>query len=572
MIRPAVEAVGKAAASPTDQPWWHGGVLYESHLPSFADSDGDGVGDLGGLIGKLPYLADTLGVDAVWVGPFFRSPLLDQGFDISDHTDVEPVFGTRATVDRLVREAHDHDFKIIIDYVPNHTSEQHPWFVESRSSRTSARRDWYVWRDGKPDGSPPNNWVAEPGGSAWQHDPRTGQFYLHSHLVEQPDLNWRHPPVRAAMLDVLRFWLDRGVDGVRIDVAHMLMKDPLLRDNPPSPGGTANPYDVQHPDFHTQLHIHDRLHPDVHGALREIRAVLDSYRDRVAIAEIEAMAWSGWRSFFGEAREPRRGHSDGRLDEIQLPFAFRLIETPWRAPELADELQQLEAALPEGGWPILALGNHDRPRLASRIGSAQARVAAMLLLTLRGTPCLFYGDELGLVNQDVPADRMRDHFGLTAGGISRDPIRTPMPWTAGPTGGFSTAAEERLWLPPYRDRATVNVDRQLADPRSLLNLFRGLLRLRRRSPALRAGSYRHLHPTGSADQPARGVLAYARQHGDERKIIALNLTATPVTVPLPGTGEVVLSTGLDRAGEPVSFTVELRGDEGMVVDIAGSRP
>ncbi len=230
---------------------------------------------------SLDYLAEVLRVDAIWVGPFYRSPLLDQGFDISDYYDVEPVFGSLATVDKLLAEAHARGLRVIADYVPNHTSDQHPWFVESRSSRDDPRRDWYVWADPRPDGSAPNNWVSESGGPAWELDAATGQYYLHSHLKEQPDLNWRNPQVRSAMLDVLRFWLDRGVDGVRIDVAHMLMKDPLLRDNPPNPSGEPNPWDIQHPDFTSQLHVNDRLHPDLHDVLREIRGVLDEYDDRV---------------------------------------------------------------------------------------------------------------------------------------------------------------------------------------------------------------------------------------------------------------------------------------------------
>ncbi|MGH3463213.1 MAG: alpha-amylase family glycosyl hydrolase, partial [Kribbellaceae bacterium] len=323
--------------------WWQGAVIYENHLPTFRDGDGDGVGDLRGLVDSLDYLAEVLRVDAIWVGPFYRSPLLDQGFDISDHYDVEPVFGSLATVDKLLAEAHARGLKVIADYVPNHTSDQHPWFVESRSSRDDPRRDWYVWADPHPDGSAPNNWISESGGPAWELDAATGQYYLHSHLLEQPDLNWRNPQVRSAMLDVLRFWLDRGVDGVRIDVAHMLMKDPLLRDNPPNPSGEPNPWDIQHPDFTSQLHVHDRLHPDVHEVLREIRGVLDSYDDRVAIAEIEALSWEPWAEFFG-----------AELDGIHLPFAFRLIETAWQADALAAELRELQSALPPAAWPCLA--------------------------------------------------------------------------------------------------------------------------------------------------------------------------------------------------------------------------
>jgi alpha-glucosidase len=526
-------------------------VLYECHLPSFRDGDGDGIGDLQGIIDSLDHLAGTLGVDALWLGPFFRSPLRDQGFDVTDHCAVEPRFGDLDTFDRLVEEAHARGLRVIVDYIPNHTSDQHPWFRASRSSRSDPQRDWYVWRDGR-DGGPPNNWISEAGGSSWEWDPHTAQYYLHSHLREQPDLNWRHPEVRAAMLDVLRFWLDRGVDGFRIDVAHMLMKDPELRDNPPSPDAAPNAWDVQHADFTSQLHVNDRMHPDLHGVLREIRAIVDGYDgDRVTIGELEAMAWEDWARYFGEAS-----------DELQLPFAFTLIETPWTAPALRASIEALERALPADGWPILALGNHDRPRLAGRLGPEQARIAAMLLLTLRGTPCLYYADELGMVDQPVPRDRQRDHFGFTDGGVSRDPIRTPMPWDGGRNGGFSTAPADDLWLPVWQRHRTDNVAAQLADPASMLSLYRRLLALRRGSPALRAGAYA-THPATDA-----GCLVYVRERDAERKLVALNLTDAPRRIELGERGTVALSTRWRRDGETCAGTLELMPGEGAVIDAA----
>jgi alpha-glucosidase len=541
----------RAAAERAAGVWWREAVIYENHLPSLRDADGDGVGDLEGLIASLDYLADTLGVTAVWVGPFFRSPLLDQGFDITDHTDVEPVFGDLKTFDRLLEEAHDRGVRIIVDYVPNHTSDQHPWFLESRSSRDNPRRDWYVWAEAASGRSYPNNWTSEAGGSVWEWDQRTGQFYLHSHLKEQPDLNWRNPEVRAAMLDVLRFWLDRGVDGFRVDVAHMLMKDPELRDNPPSPGGEPNPYDIQHPDFASQLHVNDRMHPDLHGVLRDIRRVLDEYAgDRVAIGEVEAMDWERWAAFFGP-----------ELDELHMPFAFKLIETPWEAEALAEVAAGLERALPGGGWPILALGNHDRPRLATRLGRPRARVAAILLLTLRGTPTLLYGDELGMQDQHVPPEAQRDAFGLMAGGASRDPTRTPMPWNAGPNSGFAPPQATRLWLPVCREYQTLNVEAQLADERSSLNLYRRLIALREQSVALRAGEYAEL------PRAEDGCLTYVREADADRKLVALNITAEAKVLSFASQGEVLLSSAMDRQAEPVSGELTLRGDEGVVVDV-----
>ncbi len=546
--QPAKQPADPAARAAHNAQWWHKAVIYENHLPSFRDGDGDGIGDLAGLTQSLDYLADTLGVDSVWVGPCYESPLLDNGYDISDHCAVEPVFGDLDTLDRLLSEAHRRGMKILLDYVPNHTSDQHPWFVESRSSRDNPRRDWYVWRDPRPDGGPPNNWTSEAGGSVWEFDPHTGQCYLHSHLVEQPDLNWRDPAVRTAMYDVLRFWLDRGVDGFRIDVAHLLMKDPQFRDNPPDPAGRSNPYDIQHPDFATQLHVHDRLHPDTHMVLREIRGVIDSYPDRVIVGEIEAMAWPEWAAFFGTD-----------LDELHLPFAFRLIETPWEPALLAAEIGELETAVPAGGWPVLALGNHDRPRLATRLGRAQARVAAVLLLTLRGTPSMFYGDELGLLDQPVPRERQRDYFARATGGVSRDPTRTPMPWDGQTNSGYSTAPADDLWLPVCGAAETINVEAQLGDADSHLSLYRRLLTLRRGSPALHGGSYDEISSSGRC-------LVYQRLAGGDRKVIALNLTGQPAQVELPAAGPVVLSTHLHREGRATGTVLELAADEAVVID------
>jgi alpha-glucosidase len=546
--RPAAAATAKRSAPE----WWRDAVIYENHLPSFRDGNCDGIGDLEGLIQGLDYLAKTLGVDAVWVGPFYRSPLLDQGFDVADFTDVEPVFGDLDTFDRLIAEAHRRGLKIVVDYIPNHTSDQHPWFLASRSSRDNPKRDWYLWAEPAPDGSPPNNWTSEAGGSAWKFDEATGQYYLHSHLPQQPDLNWRNPEVRKAMLEVLRFWLRRGADGIRIDVAHMLMKDPELRDNPPAPAGHTNPYDLQHPDFHSQLHVHDRRHPDTHIVLAEIRSVLDEFGERVAIGEIEAMGWDDWAEYFGAGLG------------LHLPFAFKLIETPWEPEALAETIVRLEASLPEGAWPILALGNHDRPRLASRIGRGQAKVAAVLLLTLRGTPMFLYGDELGMVDQPVARQHQRDYFGLAEFGVSRDPTRTPMPWDAGPHGGFAPADAPDLWLPVSNEYESNNVEAQLGDPGSMLNLYRQLIALRKGSSALCRGTYTRLGPEGDC-------LVYARRAGDDHKLIALNLSRDSVEVEFHGTGAIQVSTRPDRGRDRVAGSIELRGDEGVVVDLDQER-
>jgi alpha-glucosidase len=545
-----------AAMTPlaTARPWWRAAVIYENHLPSFRDGNGDGIGDLPGLIASLDYLVGTLGVDAVWVGPFYCSPLLDQGYDISDHYDVEPVYGTLDDVDRLIAEAHRRGLRIIVDYVPNHTSDRHPWFAESRSSRDNSRRDWYLWRDPAPGGGPPNNWTSEAGGSAWEYDPATAQYYLHSHLVEQPDLDWRNPQVRAALLDVLRFWLRRGVDGVRIDVAHLLMKDPELRDNPVRAAAIVNPWDLQHADFAVQEHVNDRRHPDVFAVLAEIRAVVDEFDDRVTIAEIEGMPWDEWAQYFG-----------ADLGAMHLPFAFRLLETPWDAPALGAELDGLVAATPPGASAAIALGNHDRQRLATRIGQAQARVAAMLLLTAPGTPTILYGDELGLEDQPVPRPRQRDEFARSDGGVSRDPTRTPMPWTAGErNGGFSDADEADLWLPVSRQLPGVAMSEQLGRPGSMLELYRRLLALRRVSPALQAGGYRRLTPGALPGD----VLVYERRADPDVKLVALNLGTHCCRVTGTPAGTVLASTHPQRDGTAIGDVLELAPDEGVVVDVA----
>jgi alpha-glucosidase len=535
--------------SETETPWWSRAVIYENHLPSLRDGNGDGIGDLEGLIQSLDYIGGTLGADAIWVGPMYRSPLRDQGFDVSDYYDIEPVFGDLATFDRLVAEAHARGIRILVDYIPNHTSDQHPWFIESRSSRDNPKRDWYIWGDPAADGGPPNNWTAEIGGSTWQLDDITGQYYLHTHLQEQPDLNWRNPAVRAALYDVLRFWLGRGADGVRIDVAHILMKDPELRDNPPSPPGSHNPFELQHPDFFGQLHVNDRRHPDVHLVMAEIREIMDEFPERVAIGEIEAMEWGAWAEYYGRD-----------LRGLHLPFPFKLIETPWTALALRDVIRDLEGALPPGAWPVLALGNHDRSRLATRLGRVHARLAAVLLLTWRGTPVLFYGDELGVVDQDVPRERQRDTFGLVVeGGVSHDPARTPMAWNAGPNSGFSTAAERDLWLPINREYETINVEAQLERPDSSLNLYRSLIALRRREPALHGGTYAE-HPASDEH-----VLAFIREAEGRRFVVALNLSDQSRQIDVLAGAQVVLSTGLDRAGEVTDGSLTLAPAEGLII-------
>ncbi len=528
-----------------NRPWWETAVIYQIYPRSFQDSTGNGVGDLQGIIDRLDYLSEVLGIDAIWISPFYPSPMKDFGYDVSDYCDVEPLFGDLATFDRLLAGAHERNIKVIIDWVPNHTSDQHPWFVESRSSRTNPKRDWYVWRDAKPDGSPPNNWGAAFGGESWEWDETTGQFYLHSFLKEQPDLNWRNPDLVQAMLRTLRFWLDRGVDGFRIDVAHYIGKDPDLRDNPVVAELNA---DLPLALYATQLHIHDRGHPDVHESFRRVRAVLDEYQPhRYSVGEIHEYDWSTWASYYGS-----------NLDELHMPFNFAILQTPWTAEHIRALVDNVEQAVPPGGWPNYVLGNHDETRIATRLGEDESRIAAMLLLTLRGTPTLYYGDEIGLPQADIPPELQQDPWGRNVPGSGRDGCRTPMQWTSADGAGF-TDPGTRPWLPLTNDSRTRNVENQLAGSQSLLNLNLRLLEIRRREPALRIGAYRPL----PAD---RNVFAYLRQDGQTRMAIALNFSGARVSwSAATGSGRILVSTELDREGPVRLEDLELRPHEGVII-------
>jgi len=546
-------------------PWWQHGVVYQVYPRSFRDANGDGIGDLAGVLEKLDYLATILGVDAIWLSPFYPSPMADFGYDVSDYVGVDPIFGDLATFDALVAAAHARGLKIIVDYVPSHTSDRHAWFQTSRASRGNPYRDWYVWRDPRPDGSPPNNWAATFGGSAWEWDAPTGQYYLHSYLPEQPDLNWRNPAVRAAMADVLRFWLDRGVDGFRMDALGRIMKDPLLRDNPPNPE-TVGHFHKELGEYDRQLHLNDQRHPDIHRAIRELRAVLDLYeadgRPRLAIGEIHIYDLAELGSYYG-----------GALDELHLPFNFGLLKLLWAARAIREHVDAYEAALPPGAWPNYVLGNHDEARIATRLGPENAPLAMLLLLTLRGTPTLYYGDELGMEDVPVPPERRQDPWGKRVPGLNlgRDPERAPMPWSPVPNAGFCPPGVEP-WLPITSNLARVNVQSQLDDPRSRLTLTRRLLALRKSSPALSTGSYRSVDWPGASD----ACYLFLREAGDaaandggvgKRLLVALNFSDASQRVTLPDglRARPLLSTRLDHDQSDILGTLDLRPAEGLVL-------
>jgi alpha-glucosidase len=522
--------------------WWQRGVIYQIYPRSWMDSDGDGDGDLRGILARLDHLT-WLGVDAIWLSPVYPSPLVDFGYDVADYCDVDPMFGTLADFDRLLAEAHHRGLRVLLDWVPNHTSDQHPWFLESRSSRDNPRRDWYVWRDGKPDGAPPSNWLTYAGESAWRWDELTGQYYYRVFLDQQPDLNWRNPAVQAAMFETLRFWLARGVDGFRIDVLSLLVEDDQLRDNPANPDyrpGEDFP-------FMRELSVWNVDRPETRELASQIRKVVDEFGDdRVLLAEL-VLPLEQTVAYYG---------SNG--DGIQVPLNLELLTADWDARGIAGYIDRYLAALPPGGWPNWVLGNHDAPRIASRVGPAQARVAAMLLLTLPGTPTLYYGDELGLRDVPVPPDLVRDPIAHLIPGRGRDPERAPMQWDGGPGAGFTTG---RPWLPLATDHRTVNVAAQRDDPASPLNLHRRLLQLRRRTPALTTGGYEPVEAGGD-------ILAYLRAGAGRRYLVALNLGPHPSHLAPPGlalAGRIALSTNPDRDGHPVDGELSLGGDEGVVV-------
>jgi len=522
------------ASHPVDssaaQDWWRGAVIYQIYPRSFCDSNGDGVGDLPGVLSRLDYVA-SLGVDGIWLSPFFRSPMQDFGYDISDFRDVDPIFGTLADFDRVLEKAHRLGLKVIIDQVYSHTSDQHAWFAESRQSRTNPKADWYVWADAKPEGSPPSNWQSVFGGPAWTWDARRGQFYLHNFLSRQPDLNVHNPEVQEAILATARFWLDRGVDGFRLDAINFSMHDPALRDNPPAPPGKRTR------SFDFQQHIHNQSHSDIPGFLKLIRALFATYgADRFTVAEVGGE---------NADREMKQFTADG--DKLHSAYSFAFLYADALTPAVVRETFENWTGAPDEGWPSWAFSNHDAPRSVTRWTLPQhrepfARLCLLLLLSLRGNAFIYYGEELGLPQADVPFERLQDpeaiaNWPLTLG---RDGARTPMPWTAqSPHAGFS---EAEPWLPISPAHFELAVDRQDKDPGSLLNLVRRLLALRRSQAALRTGTARLLPDAGP-------VVSFERSEGAERLLCVFNLSAQPVDWKLPAGWRILEAVNTDPAAE-----------------------
>jgi len=541
----AEQPIASPPAAPAQGPdWWKRAVFYQIAPRSFQDTDGDGVGDLRGVIRRLDHLS-WLGVDAVWLTPVFPTPNRDFGYDICDHAGVDPQLGTLGDLDELVGELHARGMRLLLDFVPNHTSDQHPWFRQSRSSREDPRRDWYVWMDPGPDGRPPNNWLSRFGGSAWEWDERTGQYYYHAFLKEQPDLNWRNPEVRAAMAQVLRFWLRRGVDGFRVDASAVLAEDELLRNDPPNPDADSAPP----PERFKRVFSDNR--PETLGYIEQIRAVLDEFEGRVLLAEVQTDDGQLSR-FYGEPGRPR----------FHLPLNYKLLDIPWSSDSAAAELDRYLRELPEGAWPNWVLGSHDKPRAAARLGPRRAPQAAVLLFTLPGTPVFYAGDEYGMPDVDVSDRTVVDPFErrLPGWGLNRDPHRSPLRWEDGPKAGFTTGEP---WLPMGQVPQGCNVAAQKADPGSLMQLYRRLIALKHEAPALQGAAYEPLRPQD-------GVLLFRRGEGRERLLTAANFTEESRTVRLDAPAVVRAGTRLEREGERARDALELGPCEAMVLASPGA--
>jgi alpha-glucosidase len=501
-------AQGRAADSEGHQ-WWQNAVFYEVYPRSFADSNGDGIGDLNGIDSKLDYLKD-LGVDAIWISPCYPSPQVDFGYDVSDYEDIDPMYGTLKDFERMAHDAKKKDIRIIMDFVLNHSSPQHKWFIDSASSRTASHRDWYIWRDGKAPGVPPNNWISGFGGSAWQFDPKTGQYYYHFFAVGQPDLNWRNPDVEKAMFDVTRFWYQHGVSGFRLDAVDLLFEDPALRDNPVLPGkndlGDAN----------MENKYNDKL-PEVHTELKKLRAVADE-NNAVLIGETYTSNREELKEYYGD-------HND----EIQMPMDFMFCEVnKLSASEFRAQIANAEST---GGWPVYVISNHDMTRSYNRYGDGQhndqiAKLMAGMYLTLRGTPIMYYGEELGMENNDpVRKEDVKDPIGIAGWPTEkgRDGERTPMQWNDSANAGFSTA---RPWLPVPASYKSHNVASELADPSSVLQFYKQLLALRHKDKALLYGDYVALNPNNP------NILSYLRRYKGEAVLVVLNMSSTAQPIPL----------------------------------------
>ncbi|WP_029036171.1 alpha-amylase family glycosyl hydrolase [Salinimicrobium xinjiangense] len=523
--------------------WWKKEVIYQIYPRSFKDSDGDGIGDLKGIQQKLDYLQD-LGVKGIWISPIFPSPMADFGYDVSDYTGIHPMFGNMEDFDELLDSIHQRGMKCILDLVPNHSSDQHPWFLESKESKDNPKRDWYIWKDPDEDGGPPNNWMSVFGGSAWEFDENTGQYYYHAFLKEQPDLNWRNPEVQKAVFDAMRFWLKKGVDGFRVDVMWHMIKDEHFRDNPPNPD-----YTEEMSTFNKVIPAYSTDQDEVHDMVEKMRNVIDEFDERLLIGEIY-LPIHKLVKYYG--LENNGAH---------LPFNFQLLELPWDPEKINAAINEYEGALPEDGWPNWVLGNHDKSRIASRVGKEQARIAAMMLLTLRGTPTVYYGDELGMEDVDIPEDKIQDPQALNEPGVgrSRDPERTPMQWDDSENAGFTNGEP---WLPISENYKEQNVKIQWDEEGSMLKLHRKLLQIRAKEPALHVGEYIPVFTD-------KDLLSYIREYEDQKFLIILNLGASKLNFApdFDWSGTVKVATDHTLEGKELSNEIKIAGNLGLLIKL-----
>ncbi|TAL26879.1 MAG: alpha-glucosidase [Alphaproteobacteria bacterium] len=525
------------------QEWWRGAVIYQIYPRSFMDTNGDGIGDLKGITRKLDYVA-SLGVDGVWLSPFFTSPMADFGYDVADYRNIDPIFGTLRDFDEMVSEMHKRGIKLIIDLVLNHSSEKHKWFEESRRNRTNAKTDWYVWADPKPDGSPPNNWISVFGGSAWEFDPARGQYYYHQFLKQQPDLNIRNMAVQDELLDTAKWWLDRGVDGFRMDALPHCIHDAQLRDNPPRPLPPPDGKTVIHP-YSMQWHTYDKTQPEMIPFLKRFRALTDKYPDRMMVAEVND----------DKTVETTISYTNGP-EMLHTAYDFSLLVHEYSAAYIRKKVEEFFAT-PHDSWPSWALSNHDSIRVASRWAvngksdPAQAKMLLAMVTSLRGSSFVYQGEELGLTEAVIPPEKRQDP-GIGSTGTGRDGCRTPMPWDAGKNGGFTTANE--CWLPVPPEHAQASVTAQERDKNSMLSFTRSFLKWRKGHPALLRGNL-------TFESVNENVLAFTRAGNGETLFCAFNLKPTPVTIPLESGWAPVEGHGLPSRAQGQS--VELAGFGGF---------
>jgi len=527
--------------------WWRSGVIYQIYPRSFADSNGDGIGDLPGITSRLEHVA-RLGADAVWLSPFFKSPQKDFGYDISDYKDIDPMYGTLGDFSKLVARAHELGLKVVIDQVLSHCSDEHPWFVESRSSRTNPKADWFVWADAKHDGTPPNNWLSVFGGSAWQWDTRRRQYYLHNFLTGQPDLNFHNLEVQDALLDTVKFWLELGVDGYRMDAINFCFHDAQLRDNPGR--GSPEREDPTAPSvnpYSWQVHKYDKSQPEALGFLRRLRSLVDQYHDTTMVGEI------GDEAGLAMVAEYTSGS-----DKLHMAYCFDLLGPSHSAPFLHDTIERFQQVAGDG-WPCWAISNHDCMRVATRWGGsipspAKLRLAAALQLSLRGSVCIYQGDELGLPEAEVAYEDLQDPYGITMWPEfkGRDGCRTPMPWRADAKDMGFGSGDTRPWLPLAETHRSLAADLQWMEPGSLLQHYRRLLHWRRGQSALVKGDMTLLP---RHDQ----VLAHVRTHAGQRVLCAFNLSDSAASLKLPHDMAPVAilaesgATGAELDGDVVRF-------------------